>query len=160
VAAEEINYRRFFDVNSLAAIRMELPEVFDATHRLVFDLIARGAIMASESIMSMVSVIPQNTSTTCSDAFAKSPGRHDCDRPLYLLVEKILIGDERLPKNWPVHGTTGYDFTNEVVGLAVDPSAESSITDSYRKFLGDPCISRRLSIDPRFRRCVCLWRAR
>jgi len=138
VAAEEINYRRFFDVNSLAAIRMELPEVFDATHRLVFDLIARGAIHGLRIDHVDGLCYPAEYLQNLQRCVRKITGRDDCDRPLYLLVEKILIGDERLPKNWPVHGTTGYDFTNEVVGLAVDPSAESSITDSYRKFLGDP----------------------
>jgi (1->4)-alpha-D-glucan 1-alpha-D-glucosylmutase len=137
VAAEEINYRRFFDVNTLAAIRMELPEVFEAAHRLVFDLISRGAIHGLRIDHVDGLCFPGDYLRNLQRCVRKLTGRHDTDRPLYLLVEKILIGEERLPATWPVHGTTGYDFTNEVAGLFVDPSAESSMTDSYRKFLGD-----------------------
>jgi (1->4)-alpha-D-glucan 1-alpha-D-glucosylmutase len=137
VAAEEINYRRFFDVNTLAAIRMELPEVFEATHRLVFDLIGRGAIQGLRIDHVDGLCFPGDYLRNLQRCVRKLTGQQSSERPLYLLVEKILIGEERLPSNWPVHGTTGYDFTNEVCGLFIDPSAESSITDSYRKFLGE-----------------------
>jgi (1->4)-alpha-D-glucan 1-alpha-D-glucosylmutase len=137
VAAEEINYRRFFDINTLAAIRMELPEVFEATHRLVFDLIARGAIHGLRIDHVDGLCYPGDYLRNLQRCVRKITGQQDSARPLYLVVEKILLGDERLPASWPVHGTTGYDFTNEVAGLFIDPSAEASITDSYRKFLGE-----------------------
>jgi (1->4)-alpha-D-glucan 1-alpha-D-glucosylmutase len=137
VAAEEINYRRFFDVNTLAAIRMELPGVFEAAHQLVFDLIARDAIHGLRIDHVDGLCYPGDYLRNLQRCVRKLTGRHDSPRPLYLVVEKILIGDERLPASWPVHGTTGYDFTNEVAGLFVDPLAEASITDSYRKFLGE-----------------------
>src|SRR5207253_9951625 len=57
-------------------------------------------------------------------------------RAIYLIVEKILTGDERLPRDWPVHGTTGYDFANQVAGLLVDDSAEASITKIFKRFIG------------------------
>jgi (1->4)-alpha-D-glucan 1-alpha-D-glucosylmutase len=137
VAAEEINYRRFFDINTLAAIRMELPEVFEAAHRLVFDLIASGTINGLRIDHVDGLCYPGDYLRNLQRCVRKLTGRQDSERPLYLLVEKILMGDERLPASWPVHGTTGYDFTNEVAQLMVDASAESSMTDSYRKFLGE-----------------------
>lgn len=137
VAAQEINYRRFFDINTLAALRMELPEVFEAAHRLIFDLIGRDVIHGLRIDHVDGLCFPGDYLRSLQRCVRKLPGREDSERPLYLLVEKILIGEERLPACWPVHGTTGYDFTNEVAGLFVDPSAESSITDSYRKFLGE-----------------------
>jgi (1->4)-alpha-D-glucan 1-alpha-D-glucosylmutase len=137
VAAEEINYRRFFDINTLVAIRMELPEVFEAAHQLVFDLIGRDAIHGLRIDHVDGLCYPGDYLRNLQRCVRKLTGRQDSPRPLYLIVEKILIGDERLPANWPVHGTTGYDFTNEVAGLFVDPTAEASITDSYRKFLGE-----------------------
>lgn len=137
VAAEEINYRRFFDINTLAALRMELPEVFEAAHRLVFDLIGRDVIHGLRIDHVDGLCYPGDYLRNLQRCVRKLTGQHDSERPLYLLVEKILIGEERLPSNWPVHGTTGYDFTNEVAGIFVDPAAESTVTDSYRKFLGD-----------------------
>src|SRR5438270_12748531 len=57
-------------------------------------------------------------------------------RDIYLIVEKILTGKERLPKDWPVHGTTGYDFANQVAGVLVDDSAEASMTKIFKRFIG------------------------
>jgi (1->4)-alpha-D-glucan 1-alpha-D-glucosylmutase len=135
VAAEEINYRRFFDINSLAAIRMEATEVFEATHRLIFQLIQRGAVNGLRIDHVDGLCFPGDYLRNLQQRSMELLRRTDTDRPLYLLVEKILLGDERLPSNWPVHGTTGYDFTNQSTGLFVDPVAEQSLTDTYRKFL-------------------------
>jgi (1->4)-alpha-D-glucan 1-alpha-D-glucosylmutase len=122
VAAEEINYRRFFNINDLAGLRMEAPRVFEATHRLVRELIARGDIdgLRLDHIDGLFDPLAY------------------CERlqrefgPLYVLVEKILAPYERLP-DWPVAGSTGYDFVNQVLGLFVDPAGERAMTGLYRR---------------------------
>jgi (1->4)-alpha-D-glucan 1-alpha-D-glucosylmutase len=123
VAAEEINYRRFFNINELAGLRMELPGVFEETHRLVGKLIRRGDVQGLR--------------------IDHIDGLYDpfdyCERlqrefgPHYQLVEKILAPYEHLP-DWPIAGTTGYDFTNQALGLFVDPAGERAMTLLYRRF--------------------------
>lgn len=138
VAAEEINYRRFFDVNDLAAIRMELPEVFDATHKLLFELVGSGAVSGLRIDHPDGLYLPRQYFETLQARCAKSlhiPLPRD-GRAIYLLVEKILTGKEELPKDWPVHGTTGYDFTNLVAGVLVDHEAEGEITKIFKRFIG------------------------
>src|ERR1700694_831777 len=121
VAAEEINYRRFFDVNDLAAIRMELPEVFDATHRLLLELIGAGAVTGVRVDHPDGLYLPkeyfEKLQRRCA-ATLSLPLPED-GRAIYLLVEKILSGNETLRKDWPVHGTTGYEFGKLVAGLLV-----------------------------------------
>jgi (1->4)-alpha-D-glucan 1-alpha-D-glucosylmutase len=138
VAAEEINYRRFFDINNLAAIRMELPEVFDATHRFVFELVAGGAItgMRIDHVDGLWD--PRSYLETLQRRYGKVTGTHDDGRPLYLLVEKILGVDERLRPDWPIHGTTGYEFANQVIAVLVDAEAKTAFTDIYTRFIGTP----------------------
>ena len=138
VASEEINYRRFFDVNDLAAIRMELPEVFDAAHHLVFELIAAGAVTGLRidhpDGLSLPNEYFEKLQRRAAKVLAqKSPAD---GRAIYLLLEKILTGNEELRADWPVHGTTGYDFTNDVIGVLVDVSAEREITSTFHKFIG------------------------
>jgi len=83
--------------------------------------------------------LPRDYLEKLQEGAAKVLGRAEGSNPLYLLVEKILLGDERLRDDWPVHGTTGYDFTNEVTGLFVDPAAEKSMTETYDRFInGEP----------------------
>ena len=133
VASEEINYRRFFDINNLAAIRMELPEVFTAAHQLVFELLRIGAVtgLRIDHVDGLL-----NPREYLEQLQARSAELLGGERPLYLLVEKILVGTERLRSDWPVHGTTGYDFTNQVTALLIDRAAEKSVTETYRRFLG------------------------
>jgi (1->4)-alpha-D-glucan 1-alpha-D-glucosylmutase len=138
VAAEEINYRRFFDVNDLAAIRMELPEVFDAAHKLLFELVAAGAttglrIDHPDGLYRPFEYF-EKLQLRCAKAL-RIPLPKD-GRAIYLIVEKILSGDEQLPKDWPVHGTTGYDFANQVGGVLVDHNAEGAITKIFKRFIG------------------------
>jgi (1->4)-alpha-D-glucan 1-alpha-D-glucosylmutase len=138
VAAEEINYRRFFDVNDLAAIRMELPEVFDATHRLLLELIGAGAVTGVRVDHPDGLYLPkeyfEKLQRRCAEALG-IPLPQD-GRAMYLLVEKILSGGETLRKDWPVHGTTGYEFGKLVAGLLVDASAEQAITKAFQRFIG------------------------
>ncbi len=136
VAAEEINYRRFFDINTLAALRMELPEVFDAAHVLIFELLKSGAVsgLRIDHVDGLLN--PREYLEKLQIAFAERADTAATEQPLYLLVEKILLGDERLRADWPVHGTTGYDFTNQLISLFVDRAAERSFTETYHKFIG------------------------
>jgi (1->4)-alpha-D-glucan 1-alpha-D-glucosylmutase len=163
VAAEEINYRRFFDVNNLAAIRMEVPEVFEEAHRLLFELVACGAVTGLridhpdglylpndyfEKVQRRGAAAlagPAGKPGRCSASVtAAGPGRAEARpsgppagaRAIYLILEKILSGNEELRCDWPVHGTTGYDFMNDVIGLLVDGSAERAITTTFHRFIG------------------------
>ncbi len=148
VAAEEINYRRFFDINDLAAIRMELPEVFEEAHRLVLELVASGAVTGLRIDHPDGLYLPneyfEKLQRKAAEALAEGrasarPGpvaAGPSDKAIYLLVEKILSGSEQLPGDWPVHGTTGYDFMNDAIGVLVDDSAERAITTTFHKFIG------------------------
>jgi (1->4)-alpha-D-glucan 1-alpha-D-glucosylmutase len=137
-AAEEINYRRFFDVNDLAAIRMELPEVFDATHKLLLDLVRAGAVTGLRIDHPDGLYLPNEYFEKLQRQCAKVlgvPAPPD-GRAFYLVLEKILTGPERLRKDWPVHGTIGYEFTNQVIGVLVDNAAETAITKTFHRFIG------------------------
>jgi len=138
VAAEEINYRRFFDINDLAAIRMELPEVFEATHQLVLDLVRAGAVTGLRIDHPDGLYLPQEyfekLQRRCAEALGIALPQDG--RANYMVLEKILTGSETLPKDWPVHGTTGYDFASQVTQLLVDSSAETAVTKTFHRFLG------------------------
>lgn len=137
VAAEEINYRRFFDINSLAAIRMEVPAVFEATHQLVFELLKNGDITGLRIDHPDGLYNPQSYFTQLQEYYAKTCGLSlpPDQRGLYLLAEKILVGDEKLRANWPIQGTTGYDFTTQVTELLVDSKAEKTFSETYKRFI-------------------------
>ncbi len=139
VAATEINYRRFFDINDLAGLRQERPAVFEATHRLVFRLIAEHKVHALriDHIDGLYnpSQYCQRLQRRARDLLEQA---HEEERPLYLLVEKILAHHERLRRDWPVAGTTGYDFMNEVAGLFVDHSTQAALDSAYAGFIGEP----------------------
>lgn len=127
VAGEEINYRRFFDVNTLAAICVELPEVFDATHRLILELIAAGHVTGLRIDHIDGLAFPREYLNRLRER-----GGDD----LYLLVEKILGPDEKLRADWPVQGTTGYEFANQVVQLLVSAPDMPQFSEFYERFLG------------------------
>jgi (1->4)-alpha-D-glucan 1-alpha-D-glucosylmutase len=162
VAADEINYRRFFDVNELAAICMEQIEVFQAAHSLIFRLIADGHISGiridhpdglydppeylrrlQETRQAQLHSAPQSGTASSGSTQETQPHfagdkRSDGsgDIPLYVVVEKILEPGERLPEDWPVHGTTGYEFLNSLGGLFVDRSQSKAFDRLYSRFLG------------------------
>ena len=127
VAGEEINYRRFFDVNTLAALRMELPEVFDATHRLLFELIDAGYVAG-------VRIDHIDGLALPGEYLARL--RERGGDGLYVVVEKILGPDEKLRADWPVQGTTGYEFANQLVQLLVAADNAPQLAESYTRFLG------------------------
>jgi (1->4)-alpha-D-glucan 1-alpha-D-glucosylmutase len=128
VAQDDINYRRFFDINGLAALRQEHPPVFDATHRLVLELVRAGAVEALR--------IDHPDGLYDPRAYFEKLQR-ECGRPTYVVVEKIVAPFENLPEDWAVHGTTGYRFANVVNGLFVDPAAAARLTRTYEAFIGD-----------------------
>ena len=138
VAAEEINYRRFFDVNELAAIRVELPKVFDAVHRLVLELVSTGAVSGLRIDHPDGLHLPREYFSKLQQRCGKalSIGLPRDGRAIYMVAEKILTGSEQLRKEWPVHGTTGYDFANDVAQLLVDSSTETAITKAFHRFIG------------------------
>jgi len=131
VAADDINYRRFFDVNDLAALRMENDAVFEATHRLVLELLGEGKLDG-------LRIDHPDGLYDPAQYFQKlqAKAREVTHRDVYLLVEKITASFERLPP-WPVHGTTGYNFANVVNGLFVESRAKARLDRVYRSFIGD-----------------------
>ena len=126
VAADEINYRRFFNVNELAGLRMELPEVFDATHARVLGWIADGTLAGLR--------IDHIDGLYDPKAYCERLREAVGARPLYLVVEKILAHHESLRGDWPVDGTTGYEFLGVVGGLFVDPAGEPVLRRCWRRF--------------------------
>src|SRR5438477_5796082 len=138
VAAEEINYRRFFDVNDLAAIRIELPKVFDTVHRLVLDLVGTGAVTGLRIDHPDGLYLPREYFEKLQQRCAKVlsiPVPND-GRAVYMVAEKILGGAEKLRSDWPIHGTTGYDFANQVAGVFVDAAVEAALTRTFHRFIG------------------------
>lgn len=146
VASDEINYRRFFDINDLAGIRTENIEVFKDTHKLILDLIATGKVDGLRidhpdglydpyqyflRLQRAAAGLPLET----SDPHEASAAQLKNDF-LYLIVEKILADFEHLPSNWPVHGTTGYDFANNLNGLFVNGAGKQAMNSIYHRFIG------------------------
>jgi (1->4)-alpha-D-glucan 1-alpha-D-glucosylmutase len=126
-AMRELDYRRFFDINTLVALRQEADEVFEATHAFVLGMVRDGRLdgLRIDHVDGL-----------------RDPG-HYLERlrgavaDAYLVVEKILEPGEALPESWPVEGTTGYDFLNLAGGLFVDPAGEAALTRTYEEFTGE-----------------------
>lgn len=124
----ELNYRRFFDVSALAGLRVEDQDVFGAVHALVLRWYGQGWI----------------------DGFRVDhpDGLHDPTEYFerlraaapraWIVAEKILQPGEMMPEDWPVAGTTGYEFIRRVTGLFIDPEGEKPLTDIYAEFTGEP----------------------
>ncbi|HWP99845.1 MAG TPA: malto-oligosyltrehalose synthase [Vicinamibacterales bacterium] len=137
-AAHEINYRRFFDINDLAALRVEDETVFEAVHRLLLDLLASGTVGGVRVDHPDGLFDPRDYFRRLQALARRAWGLEgdDADRPLYVVAEKILSGAEALPSDWAVHGTTGYNFLNEVNGLFVEPSAARRLRRAWMRFAG------------------------
>jgi (1->4)-alpha-D-glucan 1-alpha-D-glucosylmutase len=139
VAADEINYRRFFDVNDLAGIRVELPDLFDTIHRLVLRLVGEGKLQGLRLDHVDGLFDPSAYCRKLRHRLTEAAG----SGPMLLLVEKILEAGEALPRDWAIDGSTGYDFLNEVQGLFVDGRGERPLTALYRRFCAhDPGFTR------------------
>ncbi len=174
VAGEEINYRRFFDVNDLAAIRMEDSRVFDDAHRLVLRLVREGKVnglridhpdglynpagyferLQASALLALAEERAEHRNEPLAPpereallqrlragmALGELPAR-----PLFVVAEKILSANERIPEGWAIDGTTGYEFLAATSGLFVDGQAEESFTEGYARFLGKRLDYRELS---------------
>ena len=128
VAGDDINYRRFFNINDLAGIRMELPAVFEGAHGRIRAMLADGTIdgLRIDHVDGLLD--PKEYLQRL---------RGIVERPFYLVVEKILARHETLREDWPVDGTTGYDFTNLVLGVLVDTRGEEAFSRFYETFTRD-----------------------
>ncbi len=170
VAADEINYRRFFDINELAALSMEKRAVFEDTHALVLRLLCEGKVtglridhpdglydpreylqrlQAHFALCAARSVFETNPEFAGQDwqefreplletVRQSATGSLDSPfyRPLYVVVEKILGRNEPMPENWPVHGTTGYEFLNRLNGLFVRSENANIFGRIYERWRG------------------------
>jgi (1->4)-alpha-D-glucan 1-alpha-D-glucosylmutase len=125
-AGQELDYRRFFDINDLAGLRMEDDQVFEDTHALVVDWLRRGVLDG----------VRIDHPDGLLDPQAYVERLRACAPDGWIVVEKILEPGEALPASWPVDGTTGYDFLNLVGGLFVDPDGEGPMTEAYAAFTG------------------------
>ncbi|WP_306533036.1 malto-oligosyltrehalose synthase [Geobacter sp.] len=167
-ATDEINYRRFFDINALGAIRMENPRVFEEAHRLVLRLVREGkvtglridhadglydptdyfrrlqrACFLETRLAGLGDTDEQEKGDQGPDSRAETIlQRYDemlevspQAKPFYIVGEKILMKNERLPEDWPVHGTTGYEFANAVTGLMVDTRHGREFDAIYARFI-------------------------
>lgn len=186
-AADEINYRRFFDVNELAALCMEDRAVFEKSHRFLFEMLADGdrlgvridhidglfdppaylwrlqqgflRVMGQRAYQSLLGHQP---TLSDADAAGEPPKWEDLEPavlkpltdavgetglPLYVAVEKILGPEEPLPEQWPVEGTTGYDFLRVVGGLFVDWGGFDEMVRVFARFVGHNDDFRRVARD-------------
>jgi (1->4)-alpha-D-glucan 1-alpha-D-glucosylmutase len=162
VSGEEINYRRFFDINDLIGLRMENPRVFAATHQLLRRLLADEMIQGvridhCDGLLNprqyLVRLQMLYAASQCLGAEPKPPlaengielevqqvfGQHDWikDRALlYTVVEKILSPGEDLPPDWPVDGTSGYEFAALLNSVFIDGRNQRLFTNLYHRFIG------------------------
>ena len=158
VASEQINYRRFFDINDLAALRMEDPRVFAWAHAGLFELVAQGRVDGirldhTDGLHDPAGYFGklQDWAGAARDSDRPESAAGPADQPehqngappdpvplpIYVVAEKILEPGESLPQSWPIHGTTGYDFLAQLGGTFVSGAHEDEITAIYRRFTGD-----------------------
>ena len=135
VSLDMINYRRFFSVNDLIGLRVEDPRVFEASHTLLFNLIREGKVSGVrvdhvDGLYDPLGYLQRLQSRL-------APGdKVPADREnLYVVVEKILAADEPLPPEWPVAGTTGYDFLNTLNGLFIEAKGFQEVQRVYNRFV-------------------------
>ena len=134
VASDEINYRRFFDVNDLAALRMEDCHVFETTHQLVLELITEGKVDGLRIDHPDGLFDPMQYFQRLQDRVAMRSPSLEGEKAAYIVAEKILASHESLREDWAIHGTTGYDFCNLVNGLFINPRAKAALERIYRSF--------------------------
>ena len=140
-ATDEINWRRFFDVNGLAGVRVEIPEVFEDTHRTVFRLYQEGLIDGVRIDHVDGLAYPREYCRKLRrrlDAITPMRPAGLRDERAVLWVEKILFAHERLASDWNTDGTTGYDFMNDAGALMHDPAGEAPLTELWTATTGRP----------------------
>lgn len=128
-AREAMTYRRFFEIADLVCLRVEDPDAFDRVHKRLCELIASGRV----SGLRLDHIDGLAEPRTYLERLRRAVGK---DRPFYVVVEKILEGEEKLRADWPVAGTTGYEFISALADLFVDPRGEAAATEAYRAFTG------------------------
>jgi len=140
VAADEINYRRFFDINELAALRMEDAEVFEATQRFSLDLAAAGKVDGLRIDHPDGLLDPAQYFQRLQQGFAQRTGRPETGAhgaTLYVVAEKIAAPHEDVPDDWAIHGTTGYRFAMVANGVLVDHTAADAFDAIWKRFSGE-----------------------
>lgn len=125
-AGQDLNYRSFFAIADLAALRMENEDVFDVVHEVVLGLVERGELDG----------LRVDHVDGLRDPAAYLRKLRDSAPQAHIVVEKVLDPHERLPSEWPVQGTTGYDFMHLATGVLVNPANEKQLGDFYRDFTG------------------------
>jgi (1->4)-alpha-D-glucan 1-alpha-D-glucosylmutase len=130
----EINYRRFFSINDLVGVRVEDPMVFEATHNVIFHLIERGAVTGLridhiDGLRDPLGYLRRVQERLQNNSERKNAGQ------FYVVVEKILSGQEELPREWPAQGTTGYEYLNAVNRLFLHPEGGRAAEQTYFSFL-------------------------
>jgi (1->4)-alpha-D-glucan 1-alpha-D-glucosylmutase len=141
VAGDEINWRRFFDVNELAGLRMADPAVFEAAHEKLLDLYAEGLIDGFRVDHVDGLMDPGGYARRLREHLdQRQPGRPGelAKQRAYLVVEKILGPGEELPKDWEVDGASGYDFMDDVSALLHDPEGEQKLGAFWAEISGRP----------------------
>ncbi len=138
VGAEELNYRRFFNVNELICLRIEDIKVFQKTHSLIAQLVKSGKIQGLR--------VDHLDGLYNPEHYLRRL-RTKCGEDLYVVVEKILEREETLPEDWPIQGTTGYDFLNQVNGLFCQRSQERAFNTIYRRLVDQPPVYHDWMID-------------
>ncbi|MEU0843526.1 malto-oligosyltrehalose synthase [Streptomyces sp. NPDC005962] len=134
LARTELNYRRFFTISELIAVRVEDPEVFDATHAKLLELLRDGVIDGLRVDHPDGLADPEGYLRALDEAVRAATGGEG----RWTVVEKILARDEPLPASWPVAGTTGYDALHHIDGLFVDPDGLEKLTAAYLSFTAAP----------------------
>ncbi|WGS54547.1 malto-oligosyltrehalose synthase [Paraburkholderia sp. D15] len=130
-ASDEVNWRRFFDISTLAGVRVERPEVFDAVHALIFRLYQEGVVdgLRIDHVDGLAE--PREYCQRLRQRLTELR-----DTAPYVVVEKILARDEPLRDDWPVDGTTGYDFMNDVGALLHDPAGAEPLAQTWNELTG------------------------
>ena len=140
VASDEINYRRFFDINDLAAIRVENPDVFATVHRLPFDFIQRGLVQNRidhpDGLFDPLKYFQDLQTQSPLPGGSSNRSANGVRRHVYVAAEKILVKSEELRPSWAIEGTTGYGFLNLLNGVFVDGSRKHVFQRLYRQFTG------------------------
>jgi len=124
LARTELNYRRFFSISELIGVRVEDPEVFDATHAKMLQLLDEGVVDGLR--------VDHPDGLADPDDYLRR--LHEATGGRWTVVEKILADGEHLPASWPVAGTTGYDALRQVDGLFTDPAGVGELLGQYRRF--------------------------
>ena len=132
LASSDINYRRFFDVNSLAGLRVEDAGTFEATHQLVRQLIAQGKLQG----LRLDHIDGLRDPAQYFQRLRRLIRGAQGNKPFYVAIEKILGDDEKLPSFTGVHGTTGYEWMNVITQVLVDGNGLEPLSEIFRQISG------------------------